>query len=129
MGGAEVPADMHGKAVVPLLKGETPDDWRKSIYYHYYEYPSVHMVPRHYGVRTEQYKLIYFYQFDEWEFYDLKADPDELQNEYGNEKYAEEIAVCKKELARLRKHYDDQSDTGVLPKEWQDKVRNQRAAK
>ena len=129
MAGAEIPADMQGKSLVPLLKGEKPDDWRKSIYYHYYEYPSVHMVPRHYGVRTEQYKLIYFYQFDEWEFYDLKADPDELQNEYENETYAEQIAVCKKELARLRKHYDDQSDTGVMPKEWQKQVRSQRAAK
>tara|TARA_R110002072_G_scaffold13481_1_gene56656 strand:+ start:86974 stop:88599 length:1626 start_codon:yes stop_codon:yes gene_type:complete len=129
MAGAEIPDDMQGKSLVPLLKGEKPDDWRKSIYYHYYEYPSVHMVPRHYGVRTEQYKLIYFYQFDEWEFYDLKADPDELQNEYENAEYAEQIAVCKKELARLRKHYDDDSDTGVMPKEWQDNVRNQQAAK
>jgi len=128
MAGAKIPDDMQGKSLVPLLKGEHPDDWRKSIYYHYYEYPSVHMVPRHYGVRTEQYKLIYFYQFDEWEFYDLKADPDELQNKYENKEYADQIAVCKKELARLRKHYDDQSDTGIMPKKWQDEVRNLRAA-
>ena len=53
MAGADVPADMQGRSLVPLLKGDTPDDWRKSIYYHYYEYPSVHMVPRHNGVRTE----------------------------------------------------------------------------
>lgn len=123
MAGAEIPADMHGKSVVPLLKGENPDDWRKSIYYHYYEYPSVHMVPRHYGVRTERYKLMYFYQFDEWEFYDLKEDPDELQNEFGNEKYAEQIAACKKELTRLRELYNDDSDTLVKPPEWQKQLR------
>ena len=51
--GAAIPEDMQGRSLVPLLKGEKPTDWRKSIYYHYYEYPSVHMVPRHYGVRTE----------------------------------------------------------------------------
>ena len=72
---------MQGRSLVPLLKGQTPDDWRKSIYYHYYEYPSVHMVPRHNGVRGERYKLMHLYQFDEWEFYDLQEDPDELQNQ------------------------------------------------
>jgi len=129
MAGAEIPSDMQGRSVVPLLKGEQPDDWRKSIYYHYYEYPSVHMVPRHYGVRTERYKLIYFYQFDEWEFYDLKADPNELQNEYENPVYADQIAAHKVELTRLRKQYDDKSDTGVMPEEWQKQVRSQQAAK
>ena len=53
--GAPIPADMQGASLVPLLKGQNPPDWRKSIYYHYYEYPSVHMVPRHYGIRTERY--------------------------------------------------------------------------
>ena len=108
---------------MPLLKGETPDDWRKSIYYHYYEYPSVHMVPRHYGVRSERFKLIYFYQFDEWEFYDLQEDPDELRNEYANADYADQIAAHKKELTRLREHYKDESDSGVMPPEWRQKFR------
>jgi arylsulfatase A-like enzyme len=66
--GSKIPADMQGRSLVPLLKGETPADWRKSIYYHYYEYPSVHQVPRHYGIRTETHKLMKFYQFgEEWE--------------------------------------------------------------
>ena len=82
--GAEVPADMQGVSLVPLLKGTPPKKWRKGIYYHYYEYPSVHMIPRHYGIRTKRYKLMHFYQFgDEWELYDLKKDPDELTNIYG----------------------------------------------
>lgn len=123
MAGAEIPDDMQGVSLVPLLKGEQPEDWRKSIYYHYYEYPSVHMVPRHYGVRTETHKLIYFYQFDEWEFYDLVNDPDELTNQYDNPDYAEKVAELKSELTRLRKVYDDDSDVRVKPKEWQVEMR------
>ena len=114
---------MQGKSLVPLLKGEKPADWRKSIYYHYYEYPSVHMVPRHYGVRTATHKLIKFYQFDEWEFYDLKNDPDELVNQYNNPAYAAKISAAKRELDRLREHYDDDSDVAVKSKQWQQQMR------
>lgn len=123
MAGAEIPADMQGASLVPLMKGERPADWRKSIYYHYYEYPSVHMVPRHYGVRNERYKLMRFYQFDEWEFYDLETDPDELTNQYNNPEYADQIAEMKQELERLRTHYDDDSDVSVQSKQWQDNLR------
>lgn len=121
--GAEIPADMQGKSLVPLLKGQHPDDWRKSIYYHYYEYPSVHMVPRHYGVRSHQFKLMRFYEFDEWEFYDLVNDPDELTNQYRNPEYQDSIAEMKSELDRLRDVYEDDSDVSVKPKEWQATVR------
>ena len=123
LAGAAVPDDMQGESLVPLLKGQHPGDWRKSIYYHYYEYPSVHMVPRHYGVRTQTHKLMRFYQFDEWEFYDLVADPDELTNQYENPEYQSKIAEMKTELKRLRKMYDDDSDVSVMPKEWQDDLR------
>jgi arylsulfatase A-like enzyme len=128
LAGAAVPADMQGASLVPLLKGERPDDWRSSIYYHYYEYPSVHMVPRHYGVRSQRYKLMRFYQFDEWEFYDLENDPDELTNQYNNPKYADAIAEMKTELKRLRKHYDDDSDVAVQSQQWQDNLRKPVAA-
>ena len=124
MANATIPDDMQGKSLVPLLAGETPDDWRKSIYYHYYEYPSVHMVPRHYGVRNERYKLMHFYQFGEWEFYDLETDPDELQNLYENPDYADEIAAMKVELERLRTHYQDDSDVAELPAEKQEELRS-----
>jgi arylsulfatase A-like enzyme len=120
---AEIPADMQGASLVPFLKGESPDSWRESIYYHYYEYPSVHMVPRHYGVRTQRYKLMRFYQFDEWEFYDLQTDPDELTNQYNNPDYADEIAKMKQELERLRTQYDDDSDVAVLTEERQAELR------
>ena len=121
--GAVQPEDMQGASVVPLLKGESPDDWRKSIYYHYYEYPSVHMVPRHNGIRTMRYKLMHFYEFDEWEFYDLKADPDEYHNLYNNAEYSGLIKRMKNQLKQLEKHYEDDSDMAVKPKAWQDKVR------
>jgi len=123
MAKAPIPDDMQGASLVPLLKGQSPEDWRKSIYYHYYEYPSVHMVPRHYGVRGERYKLMRFYQFDEWEFYDLEKDPDELTNQYNNPEYQSVIAKMKGELERLRQHYDDDSDVSVQSTQWQAKMR------
>lgn len=105
--GVDVPADIQGRSMLPLLRGETPDDWRKSFYYHYLEgLYSWHSVPRHYGVTTGRHKLIHFYELgDEWEFYDLKNDPKELKNQYLNPEYAEEIEIAKKELVRLRDHY------------------------
>ncbi len=122
--GAEVPNDMQGRSLVPLLKGESPDDWRESIYYHYFEYPSVHMVAKQYGIRTDRYKLMRFYQTDEWEFYDLEEDPDELNNEYSNPKYATVINQLKKELEALRVHYRDDSDIRVMPREWTEEQRS-----
>ena len=121
--GAPIPSDMQGVSLVPLLKGENPSDWRKSIYYHYYEYPSVHMVPRHNGIRTNRYKLMHFYQFDEWEFYDLRSDPDEYNNLYGNPEYKNLVNRMKRELKGLVEKYDDDSDMSVKPKSWQDEVR------
>ena len=116
MAGSPIPADMQGASLVPLLKGESPKNWRKSIYYHYYEYPSVHMVPRHYGIRTARHKLMHFYQFDnEWELYDLKKDPDELQNIYGDSEKAKITGRLKKQLVALQKHYEDDSDVSVKP--------------
>ncbi|MFW6170781.1 MAG: sulfatase [Planctomycetota bacterium] len=123
MAGADLPGDMQGESLVPLLKGRPPEDWRKSIYYHYYEYPSVHMVARHYGVRTERYKLIHFYQFDEWEFYDLKTDPDERRNLYGLPAHGPQISETKRELERLRDDYGDESDVSVKPAQWQERYR------
>jgi len=121
--GATIPDDMQGLSLVPLLKGENPQDWRKTIYYHYYEYPSVHMVPRHNGIRTNRYKLMHFYQFDEWEFYDLKSDPDEYNNLYNNPEYQSLVKRMKNQLNQLEKKYEDDSDMTVKPKSWQNEVR------
>lgn len=119
--GAEIPTDMQGQSLVPLLKGEQNPTWRDAIYYHYYEFLGPHRVARHYGVRDSRYKLIHFYQFDEWELYDLQNDPDELTNQFANPEYAGEIDRLKKRLVELRKQYRDDSDVSAKPKQWQDK--------
>lgn len=103
--GVASPGDLQGRSLVPLLKGERPSDWRKSIYYHYYEFPAVHMVQRHYGVRTDRYKLIHFYPVDEWELYDLQKDPNELRSVYVDPAYAAVVKELKGELTRLRQVY------------------------
>ena len=120
MAGASIPSDMQGRSLVPLLKGEKPP-WRDSIYYHYYAYPSVHMVAKHNGVRTDRYKLMHFYQFDQWELYDLETDPDELTNQYANPEYANVVAKMKTRLEDLQSIYKDDTLTGEMTPEWQKK--------
>jgi arylsulfatase A-like enzyme len=105
MGGAPVPAHMQGRSMVPLLRGETPADWRDAIYYQYYEFPGVHAVQRHYGVRTQRYKLIHYYLIDEWELFDLEADPDELHSVYEDPSYGDVRTRLANRLAELRAHY------------------------
>ncbi|HSJ03158.1 MAG TPA: sulfatase/phosphatase domain-containing protein, partial [Verrucomicrobium sp.] len=102
--GQPVPADMQGRSLIPVLKGQTPSDWRKSFYYHYYEFPEPHHVHPHYGVVTDQYKLVHFYapDVDYWELYDNKADPKELKNFFGNPDYAKVTADLTTEVQRLR---------------------------
>jgi arylsulfatase A-like enzyme len=95
----------------PLLQGHKPKLWRESVYYHYYEFPGAHSVRRHYGVRTNDHKLMYFYNLKEWELYDLKKDPHELHNVHGDPAYAKVAAELKAELARLRKLYKVPEDT------------------
>ena len=105
LAGLEIPEEIQGKSLLPLLKGEEVEDWRTSLYYHFYEYPSEHAVKRHYGIRTERYKLIHFYNdIDTWELYDLQADPNEMNNIYD-----EKSSLCdslKRELNVLREHYE-----------------------
>ncbi len=105
MAGVPIPEDMQGRSLVPVLRGRTPPDWRRSIYYHYYEFPGWHDVRRHYGVRTDRYKLIHYYDIDEWELFDLQLDPHELHSVYTNPFYAELVRTLKEELGRLRTKY------------------------
>ena len=108
LAGVNIPDDIQGESFLPLLKGEKVKDWRKSLYYHYYEFPGEHSVKSHYGVRTERYKLIcFYYEGDEniWELYDLKKDPNEMSNIYGKEGTKKITKELKEELIRLRKQY------------------------
>lgn len=107
LAGLETPDDMDGRSLVPLLKGRTPDDWRTSIYYHYFEFPGPHAVQKHYGVRTTRYKLIRYYEIDEWELFDLEKDPDELKSVHADPAYADTLAELKRELTRLRQEFGD----------------------
>ena len=90
------------------MKGEHPTDWRTALYYHFYEYPAEHMVKRHYGIRTNKYKLIHFYNdIDEWELYDLQKDPNELHNLYGQSEYDSIVNNLKKQMLELQEEYND----------------------
>ncbi len=102
--GLETPKEVQGKSLVPLLKGKSPKDWRKSILYTYYG-KDIHAVISHRGVRTDRYKLIDFYTTNEWEFYDLKKDPLEMKSEYDNPKYKDEVNKLKNELDKLKVQY------------------------
>ena len=106
--GVPVPADMQGVSLVPLLQGKPQKHWRNSIYYHYHEYPAEHAVKRHYGIRTQRYKLIHFYNdIDQWELYDLQTDPHEMHNLYNEPSAQLLVRKLRKELRRLQEYYDD----------------------
>jgi arylsulfatase A-like enzyme len=98
----EIPSELQGMSIRPLLQGKKLKNWRSAHYYRFYEQVEV---PAHYGIRTKRYKLLYFDNTDEWEFYDLKNDPTEMKSQYANPEYAGQIATLKKELARLKTQY------------------------
>jgi len=108
--GLEKPAFMEGTSLIPLLGGNTPADWREYLYYHYYDYPAIHMVRRHDGVRDNRYKLIHFYGEGAWgnsdikcnELYDLEKDPEEIKNVYGDPAYQEVVQRLQARLAQFR---------------------------
>ena len=106
--GIVAPEDMQGESLLPLLSGNNAEWDREAVYYHYYEYPSVHMVKRHYGIVTREFKLAHFYyDIDEWELYDRLKDPNEMTNVYDDAAYAPVVKQLKTELAALRVKYKD----------------------
>ena len=108
LAGLDVPEEIQGVSMLPILRGDSITDWRKSLYYHFYEYPAEHAVKRHYGVRTDRYKLIHFYNdIDEWELYDLQADPHEMHNIYADPQMQPVVQELRKELVSLQKQYAD----------------------
>jgi len=116
--GVDVPDDMQGESLRNLFNGKAKD-WRNSIYYTYYAYPAVHMVKRHYGIRTERYKLIHFYyDIDEWELYDLEEDPMEMKNVYNDPQYNSVKEKMHLRLEEIRNKYGDSDELNqsFLPK-------------
>jgi len=118
LAGVEPPGDMQGESLVPLLKGETPDSWRQSFYYHYYEL-GTHNVAAHYGVVTDRYKLVRYYaelkdgkrnDIDLWDLMDIQEDPLEMQSFIDDERYQAIEEQLKTELQRLRQRYQVESN-------------------
>jgi len=109
--GIPAPEDMQGESLIPLLTGNTEKWTRDAVYYHYYEYPSVHMVKRHYAIVTKEYKLThYYFDTDEWELIDRIKDPQELKNVYDDPAYAEVKTELHQKLEGLREKYGDSKE-------------------
>jgi len=122
--GAEVPDTMQGMSFAAALSGGAkPSDWREAIYYRYWMHMAHNLeVPAHFGIRTDRYKLIFFYGLDfegsgrpptpqtpaAWEFYDLEKDPTEMDNRNSDPEYETVIAEMKAQLRDLR---DDLNET------------------
>ena len=116
--GLPVPASIQGASFLPLLQGGKVENWRRAAYYHYYEYPEPHHVSPHFGMRTDQYKLIRFYgPTDAWELYDLKKDPTEMKNLYSEKKDSKLMASLKNQLKSLISQYHDDEAMSILKKE------------
>jgi arylsulfatase A-like enzyme len=115
--GVKIPSVMHGVSVMPLLKAPqtTKVPWRKNIYYHYYEFPQPHHVYPHFGVRTDRYKLAYFYGgVDRWELFDLQNDPEEMANIYGQKSSERITQELKASLKTLMNTYKDKEALKIL---------------
>jgi len=134
--GVKIPDDVQGRSMKPLFEGSTPENWPGAMYYRYWMHGAHFNIPGHYGIRTKDYKLIFFYgmglgyshseyypsgdwNFEGnkivqtepyWELYDLKNDPYEMNNVYENNNYKEIVAELKNELFKLKKQYDDTDD-------------------
>ncbi|MEQ8808308.1 MAG: DUF4976 domain-containing protein, partial [Imperialibacter sp.] len=124
--GVAAPTDMQGESLMPLLTGNT-DKWtRDAVYYHYYEYPAVHMVKRHYAVVTKEHKLVhYYFDVDEWELIDRMNDPMELTNVYDDPAYAEVKKELHSKLDQLREKY---GDSGQISQDYLDRYLDDLAA-
>lgn len=128
LAGIPIPKEIQGESLKPLFEGKTPESWRKTMYYHYYEWGPPHWVVPNYGIRTDRYSLIDYYTINEWELFDRKNDPDQMESlfEMGgyktNPSYEDLVPNLVAQLKELRKKYKD--DTGTPVKFWPTKSYN-----
>lgn len=115
-----VPEDIQGRSMRPLLNGKKPSDWRQSVYYRYWMFPNNHDIYAHYGIRTNRYKLIYYYpqapglnnstyspEKPEWELFDLEKDSGEINSVYDDPAYSGIVEELKEKLYELKKEIKD----------------------
>ena len=102
--GLPTPEEVQGASLVSLFGKQTPP-WRDSLYYAYYELGE-HAVPQHFGVRTQNHKLIYFPKSDQWNLYDLEADPNEMRSVHDEQDYRAIRSALTDEFSRLRELYE-----------------------
>lgn len=113
MAGLEPPPEIQGKSIVPILK-DPQARIRDTLYYAYYELGE-HAVPQHFGIRNDRYKLFHLPWTDEWQMFDLKQDPQELKNIYGDQSYSEIQQYLLEEYVRLRLEFDAPSYDEYAP--------------
>ncbi|MDP7133391.1 MAG: DUF4976 domain-containing protein, partial [Planctomycetota bacterium] len=118
--GVEIPEEFQGRSIRPLLQKQTPEDWRKAMYYRYWMHLSHHNVYAHYGLRTHRYKLIYYYadaldqpgavddpREPEWELFDLEIDPLEMNSVYHDPEYADLVEELTAKLHEMQAEVGD----------------------
>ena len=123
LAGVDIPKDMDGVSFKPVLEGNTPDDWQTDMYYRYWMHRAHFNIPAHYGIRTQRYKLIFYYGLPldakgayeisttpEWELFDLKNDPNEMNNIYNDPSYSNLIKELKTRLLELKEQYGDRDE-------------------
>ena len=139
LAGGKAPSKMQGHSFKHILEtGKEPQKWQQSTYYRYWMHMAhAHANPAHFGIRTKQYKLIFFYgkywvdtdnpkatwnkeswgnKFEmttpaAWEFYDLSKDPQEMNNAYKDPAYQTIITNLKQQLKAKRKELKEEDGT------------------
>ena len=123
-------SEHKGNHFTSLLENDDSNQsWRDSIYYHHHKFPGEHMIAKHYGIRTKLYKLVHFYQFGEWEFYDLVEDPKENENLYNIQRFNSKITEMKNLLNLKRSVYEDKTNISIMPEDWRKIYRGPAARK
>ncbi len=112
--GAAPPPGAQGVSLLPLLQNARTPEWRDAIYYRYYEHPGTHNVARHVGLRTREFKLAYFEESDEWELFDLSADPQELRSVAEDPAYVRILGSLRERLRALAVEAGDALPAGAL---------------